>query len=124
MPSRNDRAPKGLHWIKEPHAETPAERQAIEQTVREIIDAVRERGGAAVRDYSMRLDRWGPERFRVDRDEIDRAYEAVGAQGVSDIRFLHEQVAAFARAQLDALKTVEVKPHPGVTLGHRLISID
>lgn len=124
MPWRNDRAPKGVHWIKEPQAETPADRQAIEQTVREIIDAVRERGGAAVRDYSMRLDRWGPERFRVARDEVDRAFEAVGAQGVSDIRFLHEQVAAFARVQLDALKTVEVEPHPGVTLGHRLIPID
>jgi sulfopropanediol 3-dehydrogenase len=96
----------------------------VEQTVREIIDAVQTRGGAAVREYSQRLDRWAPEQFRVSREDIEKAYEKVGAQGVSDIRFLHEQVANFARVQLDALTAVEVEPHPGITLGHRLIPVD
>jgi sulfopropanediol 3-dehydrogenase len=124
MASGSTKIPRDLRWVKEPQAEAPEDRRAIEQTVREIIDAVRERGGEAVREYSMRLDRWGPERFRVARSEIDRAYGTVGSNGVSDIRFLHQQVAAFARVQLEALKAVEVEPHPGVTLGHRLIAID
>lgn len=117
-------APEVLRWVKRPEAETAEDRRAVEQTVREIIDAVRDRGGAAVRDYSARLDRWNPERFRVARDEIERAYATVGEQGVSDIRFLHEQIAAFARVQLEALAAVEVEPHPGIVLGHRLIPID
>jgi sulfopropanediol 3-dehydrogenase len=92
--------------------------------VREIIEAVRAKGGDAVRDYSQRLDRWAPAQFRVDREQIEAAYEKVGSQGVSDIRFLRQQVADFARVQLNALRAVEVEPHPGIKLGHRLIPIE
>jgi sulfopropanediol 3-dehydrogenase len=85
---------------------------------------VRERGDAAVREYSLSLDHWNPDHFRVERKQIEMAYDAVGQQGVSDIRFLHEQVKAFAQVQLAALTSVEVEPHPGVILGHRIIPID
>lgn len=117
-------AAEEILWIKHSEPETPEDRRAVEQTVREIIDAIRERGGAAVREYSERLDRWGPAQFRVGTDEIAEAYEKVGPQGVSDIRFLHQQVADFASTQLQALTSVEVEPHPGITLGHRLIPVD
>ncbi len=124
MPPAARNARPTVHWVKEPGSESVEDRRALEQTVREIIDAVRERGGAAVRDYSERLDRWSPESFRVSREQIELAFDQVGEQGVRDIKFLHDQVASFARVQLGALEAVEVEPHPGITLGHRLIPID
>jgi sulfopropanediol 3-dehydrogenase len=115
--------PIPVRWTKRPEPETAEDRARVERTVRDIIDAVRERGAEAVRHYSRELDRWDPERFRVGRDEIERAYQEVGQKGVADIRFVHEQVKAFAQAQLDSLRPVEVTPHPGITLGHRLVPV-
>jgi sulfopropanediol 3-dehydrogenase len=115
--------PPGTRWVKAPEPETAEGRESVEATAREIIGAVRDRGEEALREYSKRLDNWDPERFRVAPDEIARAYEAVGRDGVRDIEFLRDQVAGFAAAQLTGLRPVETTPYPGVTLGHRLIPV-
>jgi sulfopropanediol 3-dehydrogenase len=116
--------PVEVIWVKEPVQETTKDRVTVEQTVRQIIDAVRDRGDDAVREYSTRLDHWSPDQFRVGKQAIENAYAAVGGQGVDDIKFLHQQVKAFAEVQLHAVGTVEVEPHPGIVLGHRLIPVD
>jgi sulfopropanediol 3-dehydrogenase len=116
--------PVEVRWVKERTSETAEDRAAVEQTVRQMIAGVRERGEEAVREYSKRLDDWSPESFRVSRDEIDRAYETVGEAGVSDIVFLRDQVKGFAEVQLRGLTAVEAEVHPGVVLGHRLIPVD
>ena len=113
-----------VRWVKEPEYETAEDRQMIESVVREIISAVRDEGDAGLRRYSERLDHWNPSSFRVSRSEIDGAYDAVGHEGVELIKFVRDQVAAFARAQLEALRPVEVSPHPGITMGHRLIPVE
>lgn len=123
MGSLSQKPPVEVRWVKAPEPEAPEDHELIERTVRQIIDAVREHGDAAVRDYSTRLDRWNPDRFRVSREEIGRAYAAVGQQGVDDIAFLRDQVRAFAEAQLACLTPLEVIPHPGITLGHRLVPV-
>jgi sulfopropanediol 3-dehydrogenase len=115
--------PIEVRWAKQAQPPTAAEGAEVERTAREIIEAVRERGDAAVREHSRRLDGWEPERFRVGRPEIERAYQAVGPDGVEEIAFLRDQVSAFAEAQLAALRPVEVEPHPGIVLGHRLIPV-
>ena len=116
--------PVDVRWVKRPEPETAADRTAIEATAREIIAAVAERGDAGLREWSLKLDNWNPDKFRVSEGDIARAYETVGEAGIADIRFLHEQVSAFARAQLKALQPVETEPHPGIRLGHRLIPIN
>lgn len=115
--------PVTVRWAKQAEPARPEDQAEVERIVREIIEAVRERGATAVREYSRRLDHWDPERFRVGREEIERAYETVGEAGVSDIGFLHEQVRSFAEKQLEGLRPVEVSPHPGITLGHRLVPV-
>jgi sulfopropanediol 3-dehydrogenase len=116
--------PVRVEWLKEAVPEAAEDRLAVEQTVRKIIDAVRDRGDDAVREYSSRLDRWDPERFRVSTREVKDAYDVVGTRAVADIAFLHEQVKAFAEVQLRALSPVEFEPHPGIVLGHRLIPVE
>jgi sulfopropanediol 3-dehydrogenase len=116
-------SPLSVRWVKEPRSRILADEAAVERTVREIIDAVRDRGSSAVREYSQKLDRWDPVGFRVSRDEIERAYTKVPRQDIEDIEFARVQVKAFAEAQLKSLQPLEVRPHPGITLGHRLIPI-
>ena len=121
--ARRASPPGEVRWAKQADPPATAEEAEIERTAREIIEAVRERGDAAVREHSRRLDGWDPERFRVGPEEIRRAYQAVGPEAVEEIAFLRDQVRAFAEAQLSALRPVEVEPHPGIVLGHRLIPV-
>lgn len=123
MGSLNEKPPLEVRWVKAPEPEAPEDRELVERTAREIIDAVRERGDSAVREFSARLDHWNPEQLRVGREEIERAYATVGQRGVDDIAFLRDQVRAFAEAQLASLSPAEVTPHPGIILGHRLVPV-
>jgi sulfopropanediol 3-dehydrogenase len=96
----------------------------VTATVTQIIAAVRERGDAAVREYSARFDGWEPERFRLSDEEIERCLARVDAQTLADIEFAQAQVRRFAEHQRAALRDVEVETLPGVVLGHRHIPVD
>lgn len=119
----NTQPPVEVRWLKAPETETKEDRDLVERTAREIIDAVRSRGDDAVREYSRKLDGWGPEQFRVGRGEIEGAYRELGSEGVADIVFVRDQVREFALAQLACLKPLEVTGQPGITLGHRLVPV-
>jgi sulfopropanediol 3-dehydrogenase len=95
----------------------------LETTVASIIEAVREQGDAAVRDYSARFDRWEPESFRLDEEEIERLVAEVDEQAIEDIRFAQTQVRSFAEAQRASMSDVEVETLPGTFLGHRHLPI-
>jgi len=123
MAAPASRTPLDVTWAKRPQPETRQDRQAVEDTVRAIVEAVRGRGEEAVREYSRKLDGWDPAQFRVGREKIDRAYEAVGREGLAEIEFTRAQVQAFAEAQMTALHRLEVELNPGVTLGHDLVPV-
>jgi sulfopropanediol 3-dehydrogenase len=95
----------------------------IQSTVASIIDAVRERGDAAVREYSEQFDHWAPESFRLGDVEIERLVAEVDEQTLEDIRFAQGQVRGFAEAQRASMTDVEVETLPGVFLGHRHLPI-
>ena len=52
----------------------------VRQTVEKIIDDVGHRGDAAVRELSVRLDRWEPTSFRLSSGEIDALIASLPAQ--------------------------------------------
>lgn len=112
-----------VRWVKEPELESAEERHHVAETVKEIIQAVRQRGDEGLRQYSRALDQWDPVSFRVSRSDIDRAYEAVGSDRVADIQFVRDQVKSFAEVQLRGLQPIETEPHPGIVMGHRLVSV-
>jgi sulfopropanediol 3-dehydrogenase len=95
----------------------------LTETVTRIVADVGERGDAAVREWSARLDRWEPDSFRLDEREVQRIVESVPASVIEDIRFSQAQVRRFAEAQRATLRDVEVETLPGVTLGHRTLPI-
>lgn len=96
---------------------------AVASTVAAIVAAVRQRGDAAVREYSERLDGWSPANFRMTPDEIEQAMARVPGQVVDDIRVVQQNVRSFAEHQLASLHDFEVETQPGVFLGQKNIPV-
>jgi sulfopropanediol 3-dehydrogenase len=96
---------------------------AVQATVASIIEAVRDRGDEAVREYAERFDKFTPDSFRLEPDEVERIVGQVDPQVIDDIRFCQAQVRRFAEAQRAAISDVEIETEPGVTLGHRNIPV-
>jgi sulfopropanediol 3-dehydrogenase len=98
-------------------------RDRIEDTVAEIIAAVRERGAAAVREYSASLDNWEPESFRVSQERVEELVSKVPQQAIDDIRFSQARVREFAEAQRRSITDFEIETLPGIRLGQRNVPV-
>ena len=101
----------------------PSSPVAVRDAVAAIIADVRARGDVAVRECSERFDRWSPERFRLDPEEIDRIVASVPAGVRDDIRTAQANIRAFAQTQRDSLRDFEIETAPGVFLGQRNIPV-
>ena len=96
----------------------------VRQTVEGILDDVKKRGNAAIRELSEKFDKWSPASFKLTPQEIDRAIAQVPKRDLDDIKFAQAQVRNFARKQRDSMQDVEVETLPGVVLGHRHIPVN
>lgn len=96
----------------------------VRETVERILDDVAKRGDAAVRELSVRLDRWDRDDYRLSSAEIDDCLAQLSRRDIEDIRFAQTQVRNFAMHQRAALKDVEVETLPGVILGHKNIPVE
>ena len=96
----------------------------VRETVEGILNDVRARGDAAVRELSEQFDKWAPESFRLSDAQIQELVASLPPETVDDIKFAQAQVRNFAQIQKDALRDVEVETLPGVTLGHRNIPVN
>jgi sulfopropanediol 3-dehydrogenase len=110
-------------YLKKAAPRKEGDRRAVEETVRGILEEVRQRGEQAVREYSRRFDGWDPPGFRVAEEEIDRARRTLPTQLLGTIEFAADQVRSFARLQRETLRPLEVEIRPGVILGHRHIPV-
>ena len=100
-----------------------AQRVAVHETVTDVIAAVRERGDAAVREFSEKFDHWSPESFQLSEDQIAEITATVPEQAIEDIRTVQQRVRAFAQHQKDSLADFEVELSPGVHLGQKNIPV-
>jgi sulfopropanediol 3-dehydrogenase len=94
----------------------------VRKTVEDILDDVRKRGDAAIREYSEKFDKWAPK--KLTKAEIDAILAKVSPQTIADIKFAQAQIRQFAQHQKAALRDVEVETLPGVKLGHRNIPVE
>jgi sulfopropanediol 3-dehydrogenase len=106
-----------------PAAQVAKDLAGVKATVTDVIADIRERGDAAVRDYSQRFDSWAPESFRLTAQQVAEIVATVPHQVVEDIAFVQDQVRAFARRQLESMAQFEVETLPGVRLGQRHIPV-
>ncbi len=96
----------------------------VRKTVEDIIADVARRGDAAVRELSMKFDKWSPPSFRLSPAEIDNLINSLPTQTVDDIKFAQAQIRRFAEAQRQSIHDIEVETLPGITLGHKNIPVN
>jgi sulfopropanediol 3-dehydrogenase len=96
----------------------------VRATVEGILGEIKARGDDAVRDLSVKFDKWSPASFRLSAQEIEKAIGQVARRDLEDIKFAQAQVRGFAQKQRETMKDLEVETLPGVILGHRHIPVN
>jgi sulfopropanediol 3-dehydrogenase len=109
--------------IKAPAPGMGVAHDRVRQDVSEMLLRIERKGERAVRDYSRRLDDWDPPEFVLPAEQLAAAARDVPEELRAHIAFSQDQVRAFAAAQRATLGNLEVRPLPGVTLGHRHVPI-
>ncbi len=114
-----------ITWLKrgKPEAERAADDAQVRATVETVLADIAARGDAAVRDLSVKFDKYDPPAFRLTPSEIEAAIQKVAPRDIEDIRFAQEQIRRFAEVQRASMTDVEVETLPGVILGHRNIPV-
>jgi histidinol dehydrogenase len=88
----------------------------VDGVVQEILAAVRERGDAAVRDYSARFDGLAEEQsLRVTREEMQAAWEATSEELRAAMRLAQANIRTFAERQLP--RAWSFRPVEGMEVG-------
>ena len=96
----------------------------VRATVEEILADISTRGDAAVRDLSIKFDKWDRESYRLTPAEIQDCMDQLTGQDLKDIEFAQTQVRNFAQIQRASMTDVEVETLPGVVLGHKHLPIN
>lgn len=90
----------------------------VEQTVREIIASVRERGDDAVKEYSKKFDGWTPENLELSRADLEQAAAACAPAFIASLKRAAENIRAFHQRQKQQSR---IDPMPnGVITGQRV----
>ncbi len=96
----------------------------VRTVVEGILADVEARGDIAVRELSIRFDKWDREDYRLTDAEIHGCLARLSKSNLDDIRYAQEQVRNFAEHQRSALRDIEVETQPGVLLGHKNIPVN
>jgi sulfopropanediol 3-dehydrogenase len=96
----------------------------VRETVEQILSEIAHRGDDAVRELSLRFDKFERESFRLSDLEIQECMSQIPADSLTEIEFAQAQVRNFAQHQRDTLRDLEVETLPGVILGHKNIPVD
>ncbi len=96
----------------------------VQEIVAGILNDIRLRGDEAVRELSIRFDKWDPPSFKLSQEQIDELIAQVAPQTIEDLKFAQAQIRNFAEVQKAALQNVEVETLPGVILGHKNIPVN
>ncbi len=96
----------------------------VRHAVESILDDVKKRGDAAVRELSAGFDKWSPPAFRLSKSDLEAIMAKVPPGTIADIQFAQAQIRNFAQHQRAAIRDIEVETLPGVKLGHKNIPVD
>lgn len=96
----------------------------VQNIVAGILEDIRTRGDEAVRELSIKFDKWDPPSFKLTDEQIQEVVASVDPQTIEDLKFAQAQIRNFAQHQKDALKDIEVETLPGVILGHKNLPVN
>lgn len=112
----------GVQFLKKATEEAERAEGELRARVAAMLAQLRAEGDAAALSFARELDGWDRP-VTVTAEEIAAAAEALPEQVKDDIRYAHDNIAAFARAQRASLSETEVELRPGLRVGQRLIPI-
>jgi len=94
------------------------------QTVSAIIDDVRQRGDAALLDYTRRFDgvELRREQLRLDEADLRQSAQKANPRVIEALREAIQNVRAFHKQQIE--QSWAYSPMPGVVLGQQLIPLE
>ncbi|MBX4910993.1 MULTISPECIES: histidinol dehydrogenase [Rhizobium] len=124
MTPRFDALKSKFIQIKQPVRDAVSDTAQVENTVKDIIANVRERGDAAIREYSIAFDKVDVTSFEVTEEEKLKVVADLEPQTREDTEFAIANVRRFAKAQLGTILPLEIESLPGLHLGHRVIPIE
>ena len=96
----------------------------VQKVVADILEDIRLRGDEAVRELSIKFDKWDPPSFKLTQAQIDEVIAKVDPQTIEDLKFAQTQIRNFAEIQKAALLDVEAETLPGVILGQKNIPVN
>ncbi|MEB6118714.1 histidinol dehydrogenase [Mammaliicoccus sciuri] len=115
-----------MKFIKESMAEEIVKEsdEKTKQIVANTLKDIEEQGDKAVRDLSIKFDKWDPEQFRLSKSQIEEIVDSIPEEVKHDIAFAQDNIKKFAEAQRDSMKDIHVEVMPGVFLGHKNIPVE
>ena len=96
----------------------------VSNIVSEIINNIQTDGDKAVRELSIKFDKWDPDDFKLTNDQINLAIKKLPNSTIDDIKYAQKQVRNFAEIQKKSMSDVEIETLPGIVLGHRHIPVE
>lgn len=96
--------------------------EAIQEIVAGIIAEVKERGDAALFDFTEKFDKVRPKQLFIDTDELDELAALVNAEEKAAINLAYKNIDAFHRNQ--RLNEPEMETTPGVNCWRESRAID
>jgi len=96
----------------------------VSNIVSEIINNIQTDGDKAVRELSVKFDKWDPDDFKLTNDQINLAIKKLPNSTIEDIKYAQKQVRNFAEIQKKSMSDVEIETLPGIVLGHRHIPVE
>ncbi|TIL77325.1 MAG: histidinol dehydrogenase, partial [Mesorhizobium sp.] len=96
---------------------------AVTATVQALLAQIEKGGDKAVRELSVRFDKFYRDDYRLTKAEIDGCINALTKREREDLDFAQDQVRRFAEAQRATLLDLEIETLPGVVLGHKNVPI-
>ena len=94
----------------------------LNDVVKTVLDDIRQRGDAAVKDYEERFDKVRLDSLKVTDEEIEEAERIVSDDLKAALRLAHENIQTFHSAQKFESKRVQTKP--GITCWQKSVTIE
>jgi sulfopropanediol 3-dehydrogenase len=104
---------------KTPETETDTARKVVT----EMLAAIEAGGEQAVRDYALKLDKWGGD-IVLDKAAIAERIRDIPQSVKDDINLAAAQVRRFAEAQRDSVRDFSIEISPGLQLGQKLVPVN
>lgn len=92
--------------------------------VQKIITEVRKKKDDAVRKFTLKFDHVKIDRFKIEKNEIESAYDSVSKDLISNIKKATKNLKKFSEKQLESFRSFEFEIEPRVFVGQKVIPIE